>query len=1039
MHRLALLFIGIGCSLSLAAQKSFHFENFTTRDGLSHNEVRSLLRDSEGFLWIGTANGLNRFDGYEFQVFLPDPAKPNSISGEAIAALAQAPDGRIWIAHNRGIDLYDPKRDTFLRAPPHPEDENATLWSFSNNCGIFIGPQGHVVISLDAPYVLWFPPGSFRYQRLYAPDVPFEQRPSEARRRSHNSLTYPTYKSENEAWLGSYFGLFSLNLASKKFTHHQLKGFDWQFSPGSVCYDPGREWLWFSVFGNGLFSCTLSSGECRYWGEAPTGFINTGLDVALLPGGAVWANYPGVLYPEKERAVQVKHVPDDPYSFPDASIITAYTDPDSILWVGTSAGLVKMDPRLQGFRHVLLESHPRYDYDNSVFEIFENPEDGLYYITSFYIGRLFLYDPRTGKSRDITAEFRPSIKHSATRIFRDSKGVTWLLADGGLYQAGLAERRLTPLPLPPLPAGVSDRATFDIAEDAEGNLWITKWRAGLLKYNRSSGKLAYVNPPRGMAPPRAVMSLAAGRQGKTIWMGTRDEGLFGIDIESGKWKHIRELKADGRTVSVLDITGLEVDEQDNLWITSPSGLLRYSPDGRRRQFSQADGLANSLLEGMSQDQKGRLWLATGNGISCVDTRTLAIRNFDERHGLKIDATLDGFSVDSRGAVFAGTKRGFIRFHPDSLPVDRRPPRLALASFKVAGQERMVNGALPDFGAEIRLKPSENFFSIGYVALNFTLPEENTYYYMLEGLDEEWVNAGERREANYTKLPPGSYKFCLKARNKDGIWSSAEKKLSIIVAPPFWRTWWFISLAAALILGVIYGGYRLRTRQIRREEQMKAAFNKKLAEVEMAALRSQMNPHFLFNCLNSINRFIQRNEPDAASAYLTKFSRLIRLVLDNSRSDLVSLRDEMEALRLYVELESMRFVGRFKHKIEIDPGLDTSSIELPPMLVQPYVENAIWHGLMHKESGDCQLWVRVFGRNGRLVVEVEDNGIGREMARQLKSKSATLHKSHGMKVTAERISIINEIYEARAEVRIDDLKDAEGKAGGTKVTLSLPLD
>ncbi len=235
-----------------------------------------------------------------------------------------------------------------------------------------------------------------------------------------------------------------------------------------------------------------------------------------------------------------------------------------------------------------------------------------------------------------------------------------------------------------------------------------------------------------------------------------------------------------------------------------------------------------------------------------------------------------------------------------------------------------------------------------------------------------------------------------------------------------------------------GAYRFRIKQVRREEQMKTEFNKKLAEVEMAALRSQMNPHFLFNCLNSINRFIQRNEPDEASAYLTKFSRLIRLVLDNSRSDIVSLRDEMKALRLYVELEAMRFVGRFSYSIEIASDLDTSSIEVPPMLIQPYVENAIWHGLMHREGGGGQLIVRVYPWENRLYIEVEDNGVGRKMARELKSKSATLHKSHGMKVTAERIEIINEIYEAEATLRIEDLFSENGKAAGTKVKLSLPL-
>ncbi|MCB9301261.1 MAG: histidine kinase [Lewinellaceae bacterium] len=1037
MRRLVFLIFGIGWGLSLAAQKDFHFENFTTQDGLSHNEVRALLQDSRGFLWVGTANGLNRFDGYDFEVFLPDPNLANSIGGEAIAGLAEGPDGRIWIAHNRGLDVYDPRRDTFLQVQPRPED--AATWSFSNNCGIFIARQGQAAITLNGHYLLWFPPGSFEYERLYCPNVPVEQRPASAKQHTINALISATRKSDNEAWISSFFGLFSLDLIRKEYTFHPMKGFDWKFGPGAVCADPAREWLWFPVFDQGLFSLDLRTETAQYWGDVPIGFINSGPDVALLDGGKVWANYPGILDPNTGQAIQVRHIPDDSYSFPNASVTAAYTGLDGILWVGTTGGLVKMDPRLQGFRHVLLEEHPPYDYDNSVVEIFENPEDGQYYITSFYTAMVFQYDPKTGKSRDITREFKPHITNFPTRIFRDSKGGTWLLANGEIFQADLAARRLTPIDMPPLPAGATNRATFDMEEDFKGDLWVTKWRAGLLRYDRKSGKLSYLFPPAGMPRPNSIHCLATDRRRQTIWAGTRSEGVFGVDAATGKWTHLSELQANGKPFSVLNATGLEVDDEDNLWISTAQGLLRRSPDGDARLFTQADGLANTLLEGMNQDKKGRLWLATGSGISCIDPKTLLIRNYDERDGLKIDAALDGFSVNAEGEVFSGTKRGFIRFHPDSILIDNRPPRLVLTSFKVAGIERRENALSVDFWTEVRLKPTENFFSIEYAALNFTLPEENTYFYKLEGLDEDWVDAGKRRVANYTKLPPGQYKFCLKARNKDGVWSSAEKTLAIVVRPPFWRTWWFIGLAFAMLLGLVYGGYRFRTRQIRREEQMKSAFNKKLAEVEMAALRSQMNPHFLFNCLNSINRFIQRNEPDAASSYLTKFSRLIRLVLDNSRSDQVSLRDEMEALRLYIELESMRFVGRFTYGIDIASSLDTSSIELPPMLVQPYVENAIWHGLMHKESEDCYLWVRVFERGDRLIIEVEDNGIGREMARQLKSKSATLHKSHGMKVTAERIGLINEIYEARAEVQITDLKDEQGNAAGTKVTLSLLLD
>jgi streptogramin lyase len=166
-----------------------------------------------------------------------------------------------------------------------------------------------------------------------------------------------------------------------------------------------------------------------------------------------------------------------------------------------------------------LPDHPEYDYDNSVYDIFENPEDGQYYITSFYTNLIFAYNPQSGRSKDITREFRPAIRNSPTRIFRDSRGLTWLLADGRLYQADLAGRRLRSVPMPPLPAGVNDRATFDIAEDAHGDLWITKWRAGILRYRRQDDKLEYAVPPPGIKQPRAAYSLAFQRQQNAMWFG----------------------------------------------------------------------------------------------------------------------------------------------------------------------------------------------------------------------------------------------------------------------------------------------------------------------------------------------------------------------------------------------------------------------------------------------------------------------------------------------------------------------------------------
>ena len=218
-------------------------------------------------------------------------------------------------------------------------------------------------------------------------------------------------------------------------------------------------------------------------------------------------------------------------------------------------------------------------------------------------------------------------------------------------------------------------------------------------------------------------------------------------------------------------------------------------------------------------------------------------------------------------------------------------------------------------------------------------------------------------------------------------------------------------------------------------EQESEHRKRLYEVEMTALRAQMNPHFIFNVLNSINNFTLSNNPESASIYLTKFSKLIRLVLENSKSELITLQSELEALRLYIELEAMRFKGKVQYEINVQEDIDQRFVQLPPLLLQPYIENAIWHGLMHKVQGG-KVWVNIVQPNENLLkIEIVDNGVGREKARELKSKTATKDKSFGMQITSDRLKILSQLYKIDSQIRIVDLED--GHTTGTKVTIEIP--
>ena len=248
-----------------------------------------------------------------------------------------------------------------------------------------------------------------------------------------------------------------------------------------------------------------------------------------------------------------------------------------------------------------------------------------------------------------------------------------------------------------------------------------------------------------------------------------------------------------------------------------------------------------------------------------------------------------------------------------------------------------------------------------------------------------------------------------------------------------------------LLTLLVGGVSFYNRKLKSQNQILEEKNNLVREVtqkiqmtEIAALRAQMNPHFIFNCLNSIQYFTAQNDADKASDYLTKFSRLIRLVLENSKSDKVTLANELETLRLYIEMEAMRFPDKLHYQIQLADGIDAESIQIPPLLLQPFVENAIWHGLMHKDEGGLVQVAVAQPTEDRLHIEITDDGVGRLKAAEYKSKSATKNKSFGMKLTAERIQLINQLYNTQTQISITDLTDAGGNATGTRVTVEIPV-
>jgi hypothetical protein len=479
-----------------------------------------------------------------------------------------------------------------------------------------------------------------------------------------------------------------------------------------------------------------------------------------------------------------------------------------------------------------------------------------------------------------------------------------------------------------------------------------------------------------------INDIATGSTG-TTWVATRDGGLAKIFLTPDGETSITHLNATGG-LHDNTIFSVAIDEHHQTWYNSPNGIGYISSDGKRTNFFNV--------------KTGLPFAKFQQSINCIPGDMVATVTENNFFSFYTPATLQ---YDDNNMVIERVQLN------DTIAIDTNRQTFTY---------------------------HENTIRIDYSLLDFTAPGGIEYYCILEGFDKDWVNNGNQSNIRYANLKPGKYLFKVKAKKPNGEFNKTEASWAFVIGAPFWQATWFKLSLFALVLFAAWYLYRQRIRKARKDERVKNEYEKKIAEVEMLALRAQMNPHFMFNSLNSINNFILKNDPDNASGYLTKFSRLMRLILDNSRSEWVLLENELKALELYIQLEAVRFDNAFEYSLEVGGDINTGSITVPPMLIQPYVENAIWHGLLHRKEPGGRIDIKLWKNTDTLYIEMEDNGIGREEAKRLKSKTATRHKSHGMTITAERMEIVNRIYNVDAGVTVSDIDDNRGKTG-TRVTIT----
>lgn len=474
------------------------------------------------------------------------------------------------------------------------------------------------------------------------------------------------------------------------------------------------------------------------------------------------------------------------------------------------------------------------------------------------------------------------------------------------------------------------------------------------------------------------------------------------------------------------ITDMKAMVDGTLWIsTNDQGIVAFRKGKVVSTLQDSDGLSSNICKTLYLDSHF-LWVGTNTGVNKINLENPAnIVKYSASDGLPSDI-INGLLVKD-SMVWVASPAGVTYFDEKKMG-HRSICTLELLSVLVSGKE------LPT-GGNIKMSYKDNNVLFDYVAISYKSAGNIIYHYKLLGLDTGWQQTRET-VLDYPSLPPGDYRLQLYATNKFGV-QSETVEVAFSIDAPYWAKWWFYT--AMLLIPVFATGWLVnrRSKLLRTRLEEKNSFQKQFAALEQQALQAQMNPHFIFNCLNSIQQYILTNDKEKANEYLTGFAKLIRQTLDNSGKRSITVAEEVKYLSSYLEMEMMRFGDSFSWKIDVDESVMAEFTDIPALLLQPYVENALRHGIRYKkESGKVAISFSI--KDEILICGIEDNGIGRKKAAEMKGPQHIEYQSKGMRLTEKRVALLNKAGERRITVLVEDLEDNRGDGIGTRVTVKVPI-
>jgi ligand-binding sensor domain-containing protein/signal transduction histidine kinase/CheY-like chemotaxis protein/AraC-like DNA-binding protein len=805
------------------------FDHLSVSNGLSQSTVLSICKDSRGYMWFGTRDCLNRYDGKGVKIYRTDPDNPASISAEDyIYALQEDRQKNLWIGTQNGLNRYIPEKDAFERIVFNAKDPNTI--SDKIVLSIMADSKGSVWFGTNLGLSMLENPASRKFKKFYQKDG-----------LAGNSIYTVFEDSKGNIWVGTTEGLSLMTVKNGKY---QITSFYHRpADPKSISGNSirtiaedrkGRIWIGSETEGLNLFVPESRSFiRFKYNALNPDGLSN---DIVrkIMPGknGNLWVatmNGLNILDPETLRFTIYKHDSDNRKSLSDNSIKDIYEDDQGSVWIGTMFGGVNVTHRNTIPFTVYKYSKYRNSISSDIISVIEADPQGNLWIGTEGQG-LNYFDVKTGLFRKYVNDPRDpgSLSNNTIKaIFKDGKGRIWI----GLYQGGL--ELFIPATgkfkhYPPRPNGLNHGYISSIAEDDQGRLLLGTSSKGLNIFDpqKETFQVIGVTPTTGLGLSSGYIRFAYQDSKRNLWVGT-PRGLNLLMPGSSQFKVFLRNDKQKDSLKSNQISCILEDRHGNIWIGSMRGGLNlYHPKTRSfSTYTRASGLASDNIIDLLEDNEGKLWISTDRGLTNFDLRRRSFKNYNTGDGLPANEfNVNSAYKDSSGKLYFGSYNGLVTFTPLDIKENTLEPKIAFSGLRLFNKPVSIDG--PDkllkedisFTKTITFSADQNIFTIDFLALNYIQPQRNKYAYKLEGFEKDW-NYVNIPSATYTNLPSGKYKFLVKGSNNDGLWNNTPAGLEIRILPPLWRTWWaylFYFIAGAVLFYFIL---RFTRRQQRLESEL----------------------------------------------------------------------------------------------------------------------------------------------------------------------------------------------------------------------------